>query len=110
MGEEFLTKEEHKVFAELMTSENQRLREEDNRQNKRLDLLEESVRNFGKVQASMEKMEAVMTSTLKEIEKQGKRLESLEAKDGELWRKAVGYTLTAILGIVIGFVFKQIGM
>ena len=45
----------------------------------------------------------------REQEKQGKRLETLESRDGEMWRKAVGYVLTAILGIVIGFVFTQIG-
>ena len=50
-----------------------------------------------------------MESMVKEQEKQGKRLETLESRDGEMWRKAVGYVLTAILGIVIGFVFTQIG-
>lgn len=110
MSEEYISRPEHEAFAELMKSENQRLAEEDKRQNRRIDVLEETVKNFGKVQASMEKMETVMTSTLKEIEKQGQRLERLESKDGEMWRKVVGYIVTAIVGIVIGFVFKQLGM
>lgn len=110
MGEEYVSRSEQEAFSELMKSENKRLADEDNRQNKRIAALEEAARNFGKVQASMEKMETVMTSTLKEIEKQGQRLERLEAKDGEMWRKVVGYMVTAIVGIVIGFVFKQIGM
>lgn len=110
MSEEYISRPEHESFAELMKSENQRLHDEDARQNKRIDILEESVKNFSKVQASMEKMETVMTSTLKEIEKQGQRLERLESRDGEMWRKVVGYIVTAIVGIVIGFVFKQFGM
>ena len=47
---------------------------------------------------------------LKEQKDQGKRLETLENRDGEMWRKVVGYVATAILGIIVGFVFKQIGM
>ena len=47
---------------------------------------------------------------VKEQEKEGKRLEVLEGRDGEMWRKVVGYIITAVIGIVIGFVFHQIGM
>ena len=46
----------------------------------------------------------------KEQEKQGKRLETLEKRDGEMWRKVVGYIITAVIGVVVGFVFTQIGM
>ena len=45
----------------------------------------------------------------KEQEKQGKRLETLESRDGELWRKAVGYVVTAIIGAFLGYVFTLIG-
>lgn len=110
MGEDFISQSEHRVFAELMESENQRLHEADQRSNERLSALEEKYEMFVQVQSSMEKMEAVMQSTLQEIEKQGKRLERLEVKDGEMWHKVVGYSVTAIVGIVIGFVFKQLGM
>ncbi len=51
-----------------------------------------------------------MENMAKEQSRQGKRLEVLESRDGEMWRKVVGYAVTAILGIVIGFVFTQIGM
>ncbi|OUN81990.1 hypothetical protein [Gemmiger sp. An50] len=47
---------------------------------------------------------------LKEQENQGKRLEILEGRDGEQWRKVVGYAITAVLGIALGYIFKQIGM
>ena len=47
---------------------------------------------------------------LKEQESQGKRLEILEGRDGEQWRKVVGYAITAVLGIALGYIFKQIGM
>ena len=47
---------------------------------------------------------------LKEQVNQGKRLETLEGRDGEMWRKVVGYVATAIAGIVVGYIFKQLGM
>lgn len=110
MGDDYISRQEHETFTELMKSENQRLHDEDERQNARLKNLENMMESFRNVQASMEKMETIMQSTLVEIEKQGKRLERLESMDGEMWRNVAGYIVTAIIGIVIGFVFKQIGM
>ena len=48
-----------------------------------------------------------MAETQKE---QGERLEKLEEQDGAMWRKVTGYIITAIIGILLGFVFRQIGM
>lgn len=39
-----------------------------------------------------------------------KRLETLENRDGEMWRKVTGYVVTAIIGIVLGWVATQVGM
>ena len=36
--------------------------------------------------------------------------ERLESRDGEMWRKVSGYIITAVIGIVIGFIFTQLGM
>ena len=83
-----------------------RMEEEDKRQNKRLDNLEENA----KLLSSIEKLAANMEHMAKEQEKQGKRLETLEKRDGEMWRKVVGYIITAVIGVVVGFVFTQIGM
>ena len=58
----------------------------------------------------MEKLATNMESMCKVQEQQGKRLEILESRDGEKWRQVVGYAVTAIIGIVIGFVFRQLGM
>ena len=58
---------------------------------------------------TIEKLALSMESMVREQEKQGKRLETLESRDGELWRKAVGYAVTAIIGAFLGYVFTQIG-
>lgn len=55
-------------------------------------------------------MAVSLQSMVKEQEQQGKRLEALESRDGEMWRKAVGYAVTALVGAVLGFMLKQIGL
>ena len=37
------------------------------------------------------------------------RLETLENRDGEMWRKAVWYVVAAVIGAFLGHVFTQIG-
>ena len=51
-----------------------------------------------------------MESMAKEQKEQNEKLEKLEGRDGELWRKVTGYVITAVIGIVLGFVFRHIGM
>lgn len=98
-----ITRAEHAEFA-------RRQDEENHRQNRRLEELEDNVRQIGALTTSVEKLASSMESMLKELEKQGKRLEKLEGRDGEMWRKVVGYIVTAVIGIFLGFVFTQIGM
>lgn len=93
-----------------MDSENQRLREENDRQNYRLTSLEETVKQVAAISTSVEKLALNMENMLTEQVNQGKRLEMLESRDGEMWRKVVGYIITAAVGIIVGFLFKQVGM
>lgn len=96
-----ITRAEHEEFRK-------RLEEQNQRQDKRISLLEESVRKIGALTTSVEKLALSMESMAKEQERQGERMEVLEGRDGEMWRKVVGYIATAVIGIVLGFVFTQI--
>lgn len=100
---EGITREEHAEFV-------RRLDDENRRQNRRIDILENSVHQIGEIATSVEKMAISLQSMVKEQEQQGKRLEALESRDGEMWRKAVAYVVTGFLGAVVGFMLKQIGM
>lgn len=110
MDGQYVSMEVHKEFEKRMISENQRLADEDNRQNHRIDELEETVRQIGALTTSVERLATSMESMVKEQEEQGNRLKTLEARDGEMWRKVTGYIVTVMVGIVVGFVFTQIGM
>lgn len=98
-----ITRAEHEEFR-------RRLEEERKRQDKRLELLEESMRRFETLNASIEKLATNMENMLKEQIRQGDRLDELESRDGQMWRKVVSYAVTVMIGIVIGFVFKHFGM
>lgn len=98
-----IARAEHEEFRK-------RLEEENARQDKRISLLEDSVRQTGALTAAVERLATNMENMAKEQDKQGKRLEALENRDGEMWRKVVGYVVTAVIGILLGFVFTQIGM
>lgn len=98
-----IARAEHEEFRK-------RLEEENARQDKRISLLEDSVRQTGALTAAVERLATNMENMAKEQDKQGKRLEALENRDGEMWRKVVGYAVTAVIGILLGFIFTQIGM
>ncbi len=105
-----VTHRELEQFRELMESENDRIKEENNRQNHRIEVLEDSVREISNLAASTEKLAANMENMLKVQEQQSKRLDQIEGRDGEKWRKAVAYIGTAILGAVMAIVFAKIGL
>ena len=109
MDGDYISREEHNEFRRSMDAENKRLEDENNRQNHRLEVLEETVKQVAFISTSVEKLALNMENMLKEQVSQGKRLETLESRDGDMWRKAVGYAVTAIIGIILGYIFKQLG-
>ena len=98
-----ITRAEHEEFC-------RRIDEENRRQNRRIELLEEGEQRIATLTASVERLATSMESMLKEQEKQGTRLETLESRDGEMWRKVVGHVVTFTVGVVLAFLFAQVGM
>ena len=101
--EDTISRREHDEFAK-------RIEAEENRQNRRIELLEESVKQNAELTLSVGKLATSVEQMAKEQAHQGERLETLESRDGEMWRKVTGYVVTAVIGIVVGFIFTQIGM
>ncbi len=101
--ENWISRNEHEEFC-------RRIDEENKRQNRRIELLEENEQRISSIATSVERLATSMESMLKEQERQGKRLETLESRDGEMWRKVIGYATTFAVGAVLAFLFAQIGM
>lgn len=102
MENDFISRKEHEEFARRQDEENKR-------QNRRIDLLEQNVEKMGELTTSVEKLATNMESMLKEQEKQGERLETLESRDGEMWRKVVSHVVTAVVGAVVCYLLMQAG-
>lgn len=96
---------------------NKRMDDEHKRQNHRIGELEKVTEQNNKLLISVEKLAVNMETMQKEQQKQGERLEAqgeeieeLKNKDGEKWRKVTSHLLTTALGILTGYILKQIGI
>ncbi|MEZ3504815.1 MAG: hypothetical protein K1W25_15450 [Lachnospiraceae bacterium] len=105
-----VTHRELEEFRRLMESENTQLKQENDRQNHRIEILENSLEKMTELAASVRELAVSMKSMKDEQSRQGKQLEQIEGRDGEKWRKAMGYIGTAILGAVLAIVFAKIGL
>ena len=98
MAENPISREEHEEFRRRLEAENKRV-------NARLNKLEENVQQIGALTVSIEKLATNMENMAKEQRDQGERLESLEDRDGAMWRTVSSYIATAIVGAVVAFIW-----
>lgn len=96
-----ISRAEHEEFA-------RRIGDWEHRQDKRIEMLEENVREIGALTSSVQQLAQSVENMVKEQEKQGKRLETLEGRDGEKWRNLMGYIVAAIVSGVVGFLLAGI--
>ena len=101
--DEPISRGEHEEFAK-------RIDAQERRQDKRLELLEKSISEIGSLAASVERLAISVQHMAEEQERQGERLETLESRDGEMWRKVVSYAATAAVGVLVGLVFQAAGV
>lgn len=87
---------------EIIKSELQRIHDEDNRQNHRLDNLEETVKEQGDLILSIQRLTLSLETLTKTVEKQGQDIKQI--KEAPLTRidSAKQTALNTIIGIIIG--------
>ena len=105
-----ITRAEHDEFRRTMETENQRLIDENNRQNKRLELVEESVHQISDLTISVKEMAVNMGNMLKELERQGERLEKLEQEPAEAHKQIKMAMVTAAISTIMGAVIGALIM
>lgn len=103
MDGDYIPRKEHDEFCKRMEDEN-------NRQNKRIGALEDTVRQISALTVSVEKLAVNMESMLKEQGKQGERLATLEGRDGDKWRTVTSHIIMAVVGAVLCYIFTHIGL
>lgn len=100
---EWISREEHEEFRRRIEDEHKRI-------NHRLGTLEETERQISQLTASVEKLALSVESMARTQTRQGERLEELESRDGQMWRKVSGYVVTTLIGAIITFILMQIGI
>ena len=100
---DYIGRKEHEEFAKRMEDEHHRL-------SKRIADAVTEIKEIGKIANAVNTLAVNMEMMLKEQQEQGTRLEQLEARDGEMWRKSIGYIVTAVIGAVIGYITNKLGM
>ncbi len=100
MEQEYLTRREHEEFARRMESENARIKDENDRQNKRIGVVEESMKEFNRLALQIERIAVSIQQMTEEISKQGTRLESIESKPAKRWDALIGGLIGAIAAAI----------
>lgn len=91
----YITREEHKEFA-------RRLDAEEERQNRRLELLEENVQELQRTNITLERLTNNVEIMAKELSKQGERLENLEGVPAKDWNTLKAGIIGAIAAAIGG--------
>lgn len=102
MGE-YVTNELHGEFEKRMEEEHVRI-------NHRISNLEESVAEINKLAISVERLTLSVQAMVEEQKKQGNRLETLEGRDGAMWRAIVSHIVMAVVGAVVCFALTKVGL
>jgi septal ring factor EnvC (AmiA/AmiB activator) len=96
---DYITEEVHKEFATRVDAENQM-------QNKRIDKLEETVKEIQRLTVAVERMAVSMEAMTKEIASQGQRLDAIEKEPADKWKNAVWIVVSALIAAAIGALMR----
>jgi hypothetical protein len=94
--EDFVTKAVHEEFVK-------RMEEEDRRQNKRIEIIEDKQAQISELVTSVKVLAANVENIAKEINEQGIRLKEIEGKPGKRWEQLLGYVISALVTAAIAY-------
>lgn len=87
---------------EALAVELERIRDEDDRQNKRIAAIEEDTKAIHRLAASVEKLAMQIQSTLLEQKEHSERIQKLEDEPVEAWNAVKKKALDTAIGLVVG--------
>ena len=90
---DYISRHEHEEFRRRIEAEN-------DRQNKRIEILEEMTRRISDLTISVEKMAMGIEAMVEEQKQQGERLEILEKEPGKKWKDSTRALFNAFLGAI----------
>ena len=110
MDNDYITRLEHNAFAERIDAEN-------DRQNHRIQELEDNIKEINRLAISVEKMAVNMESMVRSqndmtrsLEKQGERLDAIEKEPAQKWKSAVWLVVAGLIGAALSLFLARIGL
>lgn len=101
MADAYVTLEVHNEFVK-------RIEAEDNRQNHRIEIIEQKQAQISELVASVKVLAANVENIAKEINTQGERLKEIEGVPRKRWETVVACIITGLLGAAISAVISGI--
>lgn len=101
--EDYITRPEHDEFKK-------RLESEENRQNRRLEVLENRVDKLIDMQASLAVMQAGIDSISTEVKRIGTEVDAIKQEPANKWHKAVWLVIAVVLTAAVTFLLAQVGV
>ena len=98
-----ISRQEHEEFARRQDAENER-------QNRRISLLEDNVRQMNALTVSVEKMAVNMENMLEEQKKLSDRMEVIEKEPVETNKRIEQAIITAVVSTIVGAVVTAVLM
>lgn len=99
--EDFVTKAVHAEFAK-------RIDEENERQNKRISILEAGQQQINELVTSVKVLAANMENMALKQGEIGERLKAIEEKPAKKWDTMVACIITAIVSFIVGYVLTAV--
>lgn len=103
MADDFVTRAEYDERLKRVDDEN-------NRQNHRLDKLENLMERINDLTIAVKELATNMRLMKQEQERQGERLESLEAEPAENWRTTVKTIITVVVSAAVTYIITKGGI
>lgn len=100
---EYVTRKEYEEH-------NLRMEDEHKRQNDRMAKAEQKLEDNNRLILAVQKLADNVENMQKEMSNLRNDVDEMQERDGQKWRKIVEDIVKVILGILIGFVFKQMGI
>lgn len=85
---------------------NQRIADENHRQNERINMLETNYAIVQQLAVQMERLATNMETMAKELTRQGTTLNELEMKPAKRWDLIVTSLITGVVGAIVGMAMK----
>jgi len=110
METEMLPKSVHEEFARRMEVENQRLDDENKRQNKRLEQLEGKIQENSELVVSIKEL-ALETKHMREnLNETVQRIDRLENRNGDKWEKFKWLIVAGLVTVLLGYLAVSVGL